>query len=330
MIEGDIKDYLENINYEILVNIIKNKLNPDRTIIGILHKIFRAGYIINDQPRHSILGIFQGRTLAAMLFNLYLIPLDDFMNKLKDKFEKGSEVQPLKVKSKIYYVRYADAWVVGVAGPKELAENIKEEIRIYLLKELKLELSLDKMITHISAKEYAKFLGHHIAMRANTTSGCIGKPQILVPTNFLKSILIEKGFADNKGIPKYLGKFIFLSDYEIIQRYNYVLKGIMTIYNMADNPYCLRELVYILEYSLVHTLAAKHRTSLATVFKKYGKPVKVILKTKGLIKKIKFEKPSSLKVKYLNKKYAVFTGSSSSSLSSSFNYSYTYDPFSKI
>ena len=332
MIEGDIKGYLDNIDYEILANIIKNKLNADRTIIGILHKIFRAGYIVNDKPRHSILGIFQGGTLAATLFNLYLTPLDDFMNKLNDKFQKGPEVLPLKVKSKIYYVRYADAWVVGVAGPKELAENIKEEIRIYLLKELKLEFSLDKTITHISAKEYAKFLGHHIAMRADTTfnGGCIGKPQILVPTNFLKSILIEKGFADNKGIPKYLGKFIFLSDYEIVQRYNYVLRGIIIIYNMADNPYCLRELIYILEYSLVHTLAAKHRTSLTSVFKKYGKPVKVILKTKGLIKKIEFEKPSSLKVKYLNKKYATFTGSGSSSLSSSFNYSCTYDPFSSI
>ena len=327
IIEGDIKGYLDNIDYEILANIIKNRLNPDRTIMGILHKIFRAGYIVNDKPRHSILGIPQGGTLAAMLFNLYLTPLDDFMNKLKDKFEKGPEVLPLKVKSKIYYVRYADAWVVGVAGPKELAENIKEEIRIFLLKELKLELSLDKMITHISAKEYVKFLGHHIAMRADTTEGCIGKPQILVPTNLLKSILIEKEFANNKGIPKYLGKFISLSDYEIVQRYNYVLRGIMTIYNMADNLYCLRELIYILEYSLVHTLAAKHRTSLATIFRKYGKPVKVIIKTKGLIKKIEFEKPSSLKAKYLNKKYAAFIEGSSSSLSSSFNYSYTYDPF---
>lgn len=109
MIEGDIKGYLDNIDYEILANIIKNKLNADRTIIGILHKIFRAGYIVNDKPRHSILGIFQGGTLAATLFNLYLTPLDDFMNKLNDKFQKGPEVLPLKVKSKIYYVRYADA-----------------------------------------------------------------------------------------------------------------------------------------------------------------------------------------------------------------------------
>ena len=107
--EGDIKDYLDNIDYKILGNIIKNRLNPDRTIMGILYKIFRAGYIVNDKPRHSILGIPQGGTLATMLFNLYLTPLDDFMYKLKDKFEKGPEVLPLKVKSKIYYVRYADA-----------------------------------------------------------------------------------------------------------------------------------------------------------------------------------------------------------------------------
>jgi hypothetical protein len=76
--------------------------------MGILYKIFQAGYLLNDESRHSILGIFQGGTLTAMLFSLYLTPLDDFMKKLKDKFEKDREVLS-KVKDKIYYVRYADA-----------------------------------------------------------------------------------------------------------------------------------------------------------------------------------------------------------------------------
>ena len=329
IIEGDIKNFIYDIDYEILANIIKNRLNPDRTIMGILYKLFQAGYLLNDKSRHSILGIFQGGTLTAMLFSLYLTPLDDFMKKLKDKFEKNREVLS-KVKDKIYYVRYADAWVVGVAGSKEFAENIKEEIRIYLLKELKLELSQEKMITPIGAtgitQRYAKFLGYHITMEVNTVCDSNSKPKILVPINFIKSILIEKGFTDNKGIPKYLGKFIFLSDFEIIQRYNYVMKGILRIYSIADNPYRLRELIYILEYSLAHTFAAKHRKSLAKIFKKYGKPIKVILNSNGLIKKIEFEKPNSLKAKYLKKKYVPSIGSSSTL----FNYPYIYDPFSRV
>lgn len=324
IIEGDIKNFIADIDYEILTKIIKNKFNPDRTIMGVLYKIFKAGYLLNNKSRHSILGIFQGGTLTAMLYSLYLTPLDDFMQKLKDKLEKDRKVLP-KVKDKIYYVRYADGWVVGVRGSKEFAENIKEEIRIYLIKELKLELSQDKPITHIGGtkvtQRYAKFLGYYIVNKVNSDS----KPKILVAINLIKSILMEKGFVDNKGTPKYLSKFIFLSDFEIVQRYNYVLKGILIIYSIADNSSRLRELIYILEYSLAHTLAAKHRKSLAKIFKKYGRPIKVILNANGLIKKIEFEKPNNLKAKYIKNKYATSLGSSNTI----FNYPYIYDPFLK-
>jgi hypothetical protein len=74
----------------------------------------------------------------------------------------------------------------------------------------------------------------------------------------------------------------------------------MTFYNMADNRSGLGELLYILEYSLAHTLAAKHRSTLAKIFKKYGKPIVV---NAGDLGKIKFAKPSSLKAVYLNNKY---------------------------
>lgn len=125
-------------------------------------------------------------------------------------------------------------------------------------------------------------------------------PSILIPLNDLKAKLIEKGFADDSGHPKYIGKFLHLSDYEIVKKYNCLLTRIMTFYNMAENRSGLGELLYILEYSLAHTLAAKHRSTLAKVFKKYGKPIVVNAGDAG---KIKFAKPSSLKAVYLNNKY---------------------------
>lgn len=148
-------------------------------------------------------------------------------------------------------------------------------------------------ITHLGS-EYAKFLGHYI--RCSTTSQNIassrksklgkllntrkstGKPKILIPLDYVKAKLIQNGFADESGSPKYLGKFTHLSDYEIVQRYNSILRGFMNFYNMAENRYKLNELIYILEYSLAHTIAAKHRLSLSKVFKKYGKPIKVTIK----------------------------------------------------
>lgn len=222
----------------------------------------------------------------------------------------------IRVGTKIHYVRYADDWVIGVSGTKETAEKIREEVRIFLAEELKLELSMEKTkITHLGTN-YAKFLGHYIKVQTLTQHvssrrrsvetrevlnmrKSTGKPKILVPIDLLKDKLVEKGFAKPDGMPRSCNKFIFLPDHEIVQRYNSVLRGIMNYYNMAENRSKLSQAVYILEYSLAHTLAAKHRSSISKIFIKYGKPIKV---KKG-DKIINFDAPESLSAAYLNEKY---------------------------
>jgi len=177
-------------------------------------------------------------------------------------------------------------------------------------------------ITHLGS-DFAQFLGHYIrsstltqniSSRRTSIDGKLlnlrkstGKPKILVPINLIKQKLIEHGFANEKGFPKYVGRFLFLSDFDIVQRYNRILRGLMNFYNMAENRYDLNELVYILEYSLAHTLGAKHRLSLKQVFTKYDKPIRV--KHKGLgcrtkEKMVVFKKPLTLSAAYLNDKYA--------------------------
>jgi len=174
-------------------------------------------------------------------------------------------------------------------------------------------------ITHLGS-DFAKFLGHYIrtstlsqniSSRRRSITGEIlnlrkstGKPKILVPINLIKQKLIEYGFANEKGLPKYVGKFLFLHDSDIIQRYNSILRGFMNFYNMAENRYNLNELVYILEYSLAHTLSAKHHLSLKQVFTKYGKPLKVTVPGKLKPKTVIFDKPKTLSAEYLNDKYA--------------------------
>lgn len=228
----------------------------------------------------------------------------------------------IRVGSKIHYVRYADDWVIGVVGNRELAKEIRELIRSFLEKELKLELSMEKTkITHLST-EYAKFLGHYVKTMSrkegdnsrrvnklnNVTdirkSGGRKPPKIMIPLDILKNQLISKGFANKEGKPKYVGKFIYLSDYEIVQRYNSVIRGYMNFYNMAENRSKLGDLIYILEYSLIHTLAAKHRTEVRKIFTKYGQPIRVTVNTPKGVKIIKFDKPESLKASYLNEKYS--------------------------
>lgn len=234
--------------------------------------------------------------------------------------EEGVKLRKLpsviRTGSKIHYVRYADDWIIGVTGPKSLAIEIRDLVKDFLSKELKLELNMDKTkITNIGSN-YAKFLGHYIkaqTLTQNQTSRrrsvvdrkilnmrkSTGKPKIIVPKDLLKERLIKNGFANENGFPKSCNKFIFLPDHEIINRYNLILRGIMNFYNMAENRSDLNESIYILEYSLAHTLAAKHRSTISKIFKKYGKPIKCTVNGRIL----EFDKPENLTAEYLNKTY---------------------------
>jgi hypothetical protein len=205
--------------------------------------------------------------------------------------------------------------VVGNGHNNELTK-IQEQINTFLIDKLKLELEKNKLTHLVLGKNYVNFLGHYLRCRVNTAllnpaANDAGvyipenskyfldySPTVLIPYNDLKSKLIEKGFADNFGYPKYVGKLLHLSDYEIVKYYNRLFTKILIFYSMADKSSGLREIFYILEYSLAHTLAAKHRSSLSKIFKKYGKPIAVNSKDLG---KVIFTKPKL----YLNKKFNV-------------------------
>lgn len=63
---------------------------------------------------------------------------------------------------RLWYVRYADDWLLGFAGPKSEAQEIKRQLATFLQKELSLELSEEKtLITH-ARTEKAHFLGYEI------------------------------------------------------------------------------------------------------------------------------------------------------------------------
>lgn len=282
------------------------------------------------------------------MFNLYLTPLDEFMERLKENY------LGYPYHTKIYYVRFADEWVIGVEGSisnkSMLAKKIQQQVRSFLWDELKLDLDKDKL-THLG-REYAKFLAHYIGgpgklsvrgsvhasqavglrlQRENTllsteshmrhtpkSSFCAPPPHaqaratdikvnlgptILIPLNYLKSQLILKGFADLSGYPKYVGKLLHLSDYDIVKYYNCFLTNLFIFYIMSDNRNRLSELVHILEYSLAHTLAAKHRSTLTKIFNKYGRPITVSTRDKGTVK---FTKLINLKAVNVNNRYTQF------------------------
>src|SRR5258708_35542339 len=65
---------------------------------------------------------------------------------------------------RVKYCRYADDWLIGVTGPHQLAEEIKERIGQFLKSRLSLTLSAEKTRITQARTEEAEFLGYRIRL----------------------------------------------------------------------------------------------------------------------------------------------------------------------
>jgi hypothetical protein len=188
---------------------------------------------------------------------------------------------------RIKYLRYADDWIVGICGPRTLAEQVKEELKTFLGQHLKLTLSEEKTrITH-ARKEQAHFLGTRIAIgregiqRVVTTNNGSGRPikrrstgseiVMMAPKEELVKKLHSKGFCTASGWPTTKLGWIHLDVDQILMLYNGINRGIQNYYRFTDNFSQLSQIQYILKFSLAKTLAAKYKCSVRQVFKRFGK-----------------------------------------------------------
>jgi Type II intron maturase len=80
-----------------------------------------------------------------------------------------------------------------------------------------------------------------------------------------------------------------LPDAEIIKRFKNIVRGLGEYYKLAgkNSQKYLNEGIYIINFSLLHTLAAKHRMKLSKVIKKYelSPPGRALRLCKSLPKK---------------------------------------------
>lgn len=86
-IEGDIKGCFDNIDHQVLIELVKEKVK-DARIIQLLWKFLRAGYMENWRYNNSYSGTPQGGIISPILANIYLHELDKFIMKLKAGFDK--------------------------------------------------------------------------------------------------------------------------------------------------------------------------------------------------------------------------------------------------
>jgi Type II intron maturase/Reverse transcriptase (RNA-dependent DNA polymerase) len=166
---------------------------------------------------------------------------------------------------RLKYVRYADDMLLGFAGPKSEAEEIKTRLGNFLRDTLKLELSQEKtLITHASTHP-ARFLGYDIivCIRNDQISerkqrDLNGSIRLRVPAEAL-----EKKRAQYKQGGKPLRRMTLASqtDCTILNTYQAEYRGLYQYYQLADNVCWLNKLHWDMQQSLLHTLAAKYHKS---------------------------------------------------------------------
>lgn len=204
------------------------------------------------------------------------------------KFQIAQTLIPYNRRSvKIYYVRYADDWIIGVNGPIKIAKEIKSLIAKFTQTSLALELNEEKTkITDIKNSGPVLFLGYHIQLQKRGSiikkyssidhhkfyKGSTGhKIKLLLPCEKLVISLFNKGYCDVNGFPLAYKKWSVFDDHLIVRLFNTVRIGLINYYCLIDNSNLFFRLDYILRYSLAKTLAHKHKSSTKKIFTKHGR-----------------------------------------------------------
>lgn len=85
-VEGDIKGCFDNIDHDVLVGLIHNKIK-DARLMKLIYKFLKAGYLEDWKYHKTYSGTPQGGIISPLLANIYLHELDKFVMKLKSEFD---------------------------------------------------------------------------------------------------------------------------------------------------------------------------------------------------------------------------------------------------
>lgn len=207
--------------------------------------------------------------------------LEEYSQKRKLMLKMPCTAQTNK---RLKYIRYADDFILGVKGSKEDCLWLKSKLSEFISGTLKMELSEEKtLITH--SNECARFLGYDVRVRrcavikhggpGNRTKRTLNNScELAIPLDdkihkfiFANKIAIQK--PDGKLMPVHRASLLRLTDLEIVSAYNAELRGICNYYGIASNFYKLCFFSYLMEYSCLKTLAAKHKCTISKIVAKF-------------------------------------------------------------
>jgi len=312
-IEGDIARCFDSFDFQIMLSILSEKVH-DQRFLRLMSNLLKAGYLEDWKFNATLSGVPQGSIIGPILSNLYLDRLDQFVEqKLLPIYNRGNRRKPYRpymtmvnaARNKklagdyegaktlrrqaqrmpsrdpndsefrrLWYVRYADDWLLGFSGPHEEAEQIKEQLNEFLRDTLKLELSKGKTLITNARSQAARFLSYEIINQDEDDKQyrslhrrCInGVPGLKIPVDVIRAKCAK---YMRHGKPIHLAARINDSDYSVVVQYQSEYRGFVNYYLMAFNVHRLWQLHHVMKTSLAKTLADKHQSSVRKVIRKF-------------------------------------------------------------
>jgi len=310
-VEGDISDCFGSLDHEILLSIMAEKIK-DQRFLRLIRNMLKAGYLEDWDYHETLSGCPQGGVVSPILSNIYLHKLDEFVEqelipqytrgtsrrknpgysriqkRLEDAKRQGNRAEARNLKKqlraipcgdpadpgyrRLRYTRYADDHLLGYAGPKSEAEEIKTRIAEFLRETLGLELNRQKtLITHARSQR-ARFLGYDITVQHDNTKltdgrrSANGNIALKVPPDVIKA---QCARYRQHGKPWHRSRLQNLDDYDIVRKYGAEYQGVVNYYLLAHDVYRLNTLHWNAMTSMLKTLAAKHHSTVSKTAAKY-------------------------------------------------------------
>lgn len=122
-IEGDIEGFFDNINHDVLIGILKERIADDR-FIRLMWKFLKAGYIEDWTFHRTYSGTPQGGIISPILANIYLDKLDKYMKEYACQFDRGD-----RRAMNLEYKRYSrKIWWLGTKLKQTKDKDTRKEL----------------------------------------------------------------------------------------------------------------------------------------------------------------------------------------------------------
>jgi len=309
-IEGDIKGCFDNIDHTVLLSILAETIHDNR-FLRLVGELLKAGYLENWRYHTTLSGTPQGGIVSPILANIYLDRLDQYVTgtlipqhtrgkqrqdnpayarlardaRKLERQGKREEAAPLRKEMsglpsgltndpgyrRLRYIRYADDFLLGLAGTHEEAETMTTLLRTFIRDELKLDLTDEKTrITH-ARTEQARFLGYAVSITAkdsHRTAGhrsINGKVTLAIPEDVIRQKCAR--YMAN-GAPIHQPGLLNNAAFSVVAQFQAEYRGLVNYYRPAHNLRTLGILKWTMERALTKTLACKFKVSVSAVYRR--------------------------------------------------------------